>query len=157
MSYWVFKSEPEAYSFDDLMAEPKRTGCWDGIRNYQVRNMIRDEMRRGDGVLFYHSRIAEPAVVGVARIVREAYPDHTQFDESSAYHDPKSDPDDPRWLMVDIRGEGPLDEPVTLEAMRASSALEGMPLLRRGNRLSITPVTRDQWRVILKMGGWRSR
>ena len=137
--YWLFKSEPEEYSIDDLAAEPGGAGHWDGIRNYQVRNMIRDDMRVGDGVLFYHSNCKPPAAVGVARIARAAYPDHTQFDPNAKYYDAKSDPADPRWLMVDLAFVHRFRNEIPLPELRETPGLEEMLLLRRGNRLSTTP------------------
>lgn len=153
-NYWLMKSEPDVFGFDDLMSEPGRTSCWDGVRNYQARNFMRDGMKKGDGVLFYHSNCPEPGVYGVARVVsEEAYPDHTQFDKRSRYYDPKSDPDNPRWFMVDIKGEKRLKQPVTLQEMKEVPALRDMKALQKGNRLSITPVSEKEWKKILEMGG----
>ncbi len=153
--YWLFKSEPDEYSIDDLAAEPSGAGHWDGIRNYQVRNMIRDDMRVGDGVVFYHSNCKPPAAVGVARIARAAYPDHTQFDAGAKYYDAKSDPADPRWLMVDLAFAHRFRNELSLPELRETPGLEEMLLLRRGNRLSITPLTREEWSIITKKGGKR--
>lgn len=152
MNYWLFKSEPDAYSFADLKREKDRTTCWDGIRNYQARNTLRDRVRVGDRVLFYHSRVKPMAVVGTARVVREAYPDPTQFDASSRYHDPGSDPENPRWVMVDIRHDMDFDRPVTLAEIKATPSLADMFLVRKGMRLSVQPVTAKEWKTILGMG-----
>lgn len=153
MRHWLLKSEPEVFGFDHLLAAPDRTTCWDGIRNYQARNYMRDEMRVGDRAFFYHSN-AEPAgVAGIVEVVREAYPDPTAFDPASEYFDPKSRPEAPTWLMVDVRAVEPLPTLVTLDAMRAAPGLADMLALRRGNRLSVTPVTPEEWRVVCELGG----
>ena len=149
--YWLFKSEPSSYSFSDLLGEPDQVAEWDGVRNYQARNFMRDEMKVGDGVLFYHSNAKPPAVVGLARIAREAYPDDTAWNPQSRYYDPKSSPDNPRWLMVDIQAERELPRPVTLQEIKQQAKLEGMLLVRRGMRLSIQPVTREEWDEIIAM------
>ncbi len=149
--YWLFKSEPEVYSIDDLKREKR---CfWEGVRNYQARNLLRDEIKKGDGVLFYHSNADPLAVAGVAEVVREGYPDHTAFDPKARYHDTNSDPDDPTWYMVDIRFVRKFAQPVTRDAMRAEKALADMMLLRRGSRLSVQPVTAREWRRVLELGG----
>ncbi len=150
MQYWLMKSEPSVFSIDDLARRPRRTDHWEGVRNYQARNFLRS-MRKGDQVLFYHSSCAEPGVVGIAEIVREAYPDSTAFDADSAYYDPKSDPENPRWVMVDVRYRRKFARTVTLKALKAQSRLRDMRLLQRGNRLSVMPVTKQQWSVIEKM------
>lgn len=149
MNYWLMKSEPSEFSIDDLAQRPKRTEHWDGVRNYQARNMMRDDMKKGDQVLFYHSNCAEPGVVGIAKVVREAYPDHTAFDPEDPHYDPKSDPDDPRWFMVDVQFVRKLARTITLSELKESSELADMPLVRRGNRLSVMPVTKPQWDFIL--------
>ncbi|MCR9244156.1 MAG: EVE domain-containing protein [bacterium] len=149
--YWLFKSEPDAYSFDQLKAD-KRT-FWHGVRNYQARNLMRDDMKVGDGVLFYHSNAKPMAVVGIARIVKEGYPDHTAFEEGHDYYDPKSDPSDPTWFMVDIAHVGAMKEPLTRDQLKEQDALADMMLLQRGSRLSVQPVTPAEWRAILKLGG----
>ena len=141
------KSEPDVYSIDDLMRDGRT--AWDGIRNYQARNMMRDDMRIGDEILFYHSSCAEPAVVGVARVAGEPYPDPTQFDRKSKYFDPKSRRDEPRWVLVDIEFVRKLERPLPLTELKERADLEGMTLLRRGNRLSIMPVEAEHWRSIL--------
>lgn len=152
MNYWLMKSEPDAFSIDDLAARKGKREHWDGVRNYQARNFMRD-MKKGDIVLFYHSSCAEPGVVGLASVAREAYPDHTALDPESKYFDPKSDPDNPRWFMVDIQLKQKWAAPVTLAAMKQNPALEGMPLLKRGNRLSVMPVTADEFEIIRAMAG----
>ncbi len=146
MAYWLMKSEPDAYSIDDL--EKDGTTPWDGIRNYQVRNMIRDDMKVGDEALFYHSSCKVPAAVGIMRITSEAYPDPLQFDAKSKYFDAGSDPDDPRWLLRDVEFVRKLKRPVTLTELKARDDLEDFLLTRRGNRLSIFPVTKAHWRVV---------
>lgn len=145
------KTEPDVFSFADLMRARDRTTCWDGVRNYQARNFMRDHMRTGDRVLIYHSNAEPPAVVGIARVVREAYPDHTAFDPTDDHFDPGSDPASPTWMMVDVRGERPL-RPVTLPILRQTPGLESMELLQRGSRLSITPLTADEWAIVTRLG-----
>lgn len=152
MSYWLFKSEPGCFSFDDLKNRPAMTEHWDGVRNYQARNFLRDRVQPGDLVLFYHSNIPEPAVVGLAEVVRGGYPDFTAFDPASEHFDPKSSPDTPTWFMVDVRYLAPLKQQVTLERIRSNPLLADMPLVRR-SRLSIQSVTEEEWRTILAMGG----
>ena len=150
--YWLFKSDPDTFGLADLERSPDQTTCWDGVRNYQARNMLRDEIRRGDGVLFYHSQIKPPSVVATARVVRAGYPDPTQFDPREPGHDAKSSPDDPRWYAVDIRLDRRLRRPVELPAMRDAAGLDEMVLLRKGSRLSIQPVTKEEWSIILRLG-----
>ena len=147
------KSEPEAFSIDDLAASPQHTTCWDGVRNYQARNMMRDDMQVGDEVFFYHSNCDQPGIVGIATVVRPGYPDHTAFDSDDKHYDPKSDPDAPRWYMVDIALLRKLPRKVTLAELREHSdgALSELPLLRKGNRLSVMPVGRKEWRFILTL------
>lgn len=145
--HWLVKSEPETFSWDDLWRAPKRTTAWDGVRNYQARNLLR-EMRTGDLVFFYHSSTDPTAIVGVCEVVREAYPDHTQFDRNSDHFDPKSSPDDPRWYMVDVKAREPLRRPITLAELRGTRGLEHMALLQKGSRLSVQPVTADEWRIV---------
>jgi predicted RNA-binding protein with PUA-like domain len=139
---WLVKSEPDVFSFDDLMRAPGRTTRWDGVRNYQARNFMRDEMRVGDAVLFYHSNASPPGVAGLAEIASEPYPDPSQFDPASAYHDPTSDRSSPRWWLVDVRAIAPLPRLVTLSELRADPVIAGLdlPLLRRANRLSVMPM-----------------
>ena len=148
--YWLFKSEPSEYSFSDLMDEPDQTDYWDGVRNYQARNFLRDEIKKGDGVLFYHSNAKPPCVVGTAVVVREGYPDSTAWDPESDHPDPKSTPENPRWFMVDIKGLEELPNPVTLAQIRANPALEEISLFTRP-RLSVHPITQQEWDTILAM------
>ena len=150
--YWLFKSEPTAYSFADLLNEPDRTAEWDGVRNYQVRNFMRDDMKVGDGVLFYHSSAKPLAVIGTALIVGEAYPDSTAWDPAEKHYDPKSTPDNSIWLMVDIQAEREFARPVTLDEIKQSPKLQDMLLVRRGMRLSIQPVTQEEWDEVVAMG-----
>jgi predicted RNA-binding protein with PUA-like domain len=144
------KSEPDAYSFDDLLAQKDQTDHWDGIRNYQARNLMR-EMKAGDGVLFYHSSTVPPHVAGVAEVVREAYPDHTSWDKKSKYFDPKSTPDTPRWFMVDIRAVRKLESPVTLEELKANPKLKKMRVVQKGQRLSVQPALKSEFDEVLRM------
>lgn len=145
--HWLVKSEPETFSFDDLLAATDRTTHWDGVRNFAARNFMRDGMRLGDQVFFYHSSVNPQAIVGVCEVVREAYPDSTAFDRSHHGYDEDSDPNDPTWVMVDLRAVEPLARPVTLAELKAEARLAGMALLRIG-RLSVTPVTAAEWEVI---------
>jgi predicted RNA-binding protein with PUA-like domain len=147
MAYWLMKSEPGEFGIDDLMARPGHTIDWFGVRNYQARNFMRDQMQAGDGVLFYHSSCPEPGVAGLAEVASGAYPDPTQFDTASKYYDPKATHEQPRWFCVDVRGlaKTPL---LALKDMRALPALEDMLVLKKGSRLSITPVTAAQWRAV---------
>lgn len=150
MAYWLMKSEPETFSIDDLASAPKKTEHWDGVRNYQARNMMRDEMKVGDQVFFYHSNCKEPGIVGIAEVVREGYPDPTAFDPFEHYFDPKSDPDNPHWYMVDVRFVRKLKRTITLQELKEhAEQLEGLPLIRKGSRLSIMPVSKKQWEFIL--------
>lgn len=151
MRYWLMKSEPTAYSIESLQRESKQTGCWDGVRNYQARNFMRDDMKAGDQVLFYHSNCKVPGIAGTAEVVREAYPDHTAFDPNEDHYDPKSSPDAPRWVMVDIRFKEQFDDVISLDSLRHNPRLKDMLILRKGNRLSITPVTKTEWNAVLKM------
>jgi predicted RNA-binding protein with PUA-like domain len=151
--YWLFKSEPSAYSFTDLINEPGSTAEWDGVRNYTARNYLRDEIGAGDGVLFYHSGKNPVAVVGTAVVARAGYPDPTGLDPESPKFDAKSSPDNPRWFMVDIRAEGALQRPVTLEEIRGTPGLETMVLVSGlGGRLSVQPVTAEEWEIIVRLG-----
>lgn len=151
MSYWLMKSEPAEFSIDDLANQPNQTDHWDGVRNYQVRNMMRDQMKVGDQALFYHSNARPPGVAGIVEIVREGYPDHTAFDPNDPHYDPKSDPDNPRWYMVDVRLVRKLDRLIPLNELKANPALAEMPLVKKGNRLSVMPVSEDQWQAVLAM------
>ncbi len=148
--YWLFKSEPSTYSFDDL--ERDQTTFWDGIRNYQARNFMRDDMRKGDGVLFYHSNAEPPTIVGLARVVREAYPDFTQLDPKNPHYDPQAAVDDPRWFMVDIEFVAHFARPLTLPELKANPDLDGMMLLKKGQRLSIQPIAPEHWQLICALG-----
>lgn len=150
--YWLMKTEPDVFGLQHLEKCRNRTTLWDGVRNYQARNLLRDEIKQGDGVLFYHSRVQPPAVVAVAEVVREGYPDPTQFDEKAKYHDPKSSPDNPRWFAVDIRLVRELKRPVTLPEMRETPGLEDMVLLRKGSRLSVQPVSPEEWKIVNALG-----
>jgi len=149
MKYWLMKTEPDAFSIDDLKAAGSEP--WDGIRNYQARNLMRDEMSVGDPIFIYHSRVQPIGIVGEARVASEAYPDPTQFDPNEKYHDPKSDPANPRWLLVDVAYVRHYPRVLTLAELREQPALEGMMLLKKGMRLSIQPVTSSEWQTIQKM------
>lgn len=151
-SYWLMKSEPEECSVDDALAAPRATVPWVGVRNYQARNFMRDGMRVGDGVLFYHSSCAEPGIVGIAQVASTPYPDPTQFDPKSPYYDPKSKPAEPRWLLVDVQVLKKTRN-LTLPELRMDEALADLVVLRKGNRLSITPVEPKHWKLILKRLG----
>jgi predicted RNA-binding protein with PUA-like domain len=150
LRYWLMKSEPDEFSIDDLARAPKQTTAWFGVRNYQARNYMRDDMRVGDRAFFYHSSCPEPGIAGIVEISRLAYPDATQFDPKSAYYDPKSARDAPRWMNVDVQlvRKTPL---VSVATLRATPGLEDMVTLRRGNRLSITPVTASEWKIIERL------
>ena len=149
MSFWLLKSEPEVFSIDDLRASPRKTTCWDGVRNYQARNFLR-AMQVGDRAFFYHSNCAEPGIAGIVTIARTAYPDATAFDRRDPHYDPKSDREDPTWYMVDVKLERKLARTITLTELKAhaSKALTGLLLLRRGNRLSVFPVEERHWNFI---------
>jgi predicted RNA-binding protein with PUA-like domain len=150
--YWLLKSEPDCFSYDDLVASPRKTTHWSGVRNYQARNFMRDNMRKGDGVLFYHSS-AEPAgIVGTAEIVRGGYPDFTAWDPSNEHFDPKSSEDDPIWYMVDVRAGARFRQFLDLPGLRHVPELERMELLRKGSRLSVQPVRPEEWQAVLRMG-----
>jgi predicted RNA-binding protein with PUA-like domain len=152
MAFWLFKTEPGCFSFCDLQARPASTEHWDGVRNYQARNFLRDQIMPGDLVLFYHSSIPEPAVVGIAKVVRGGYPDHTALDPTAEHFDPASRADKPIWYMVDVQAVKPLPRMVPLAIIKEHPALQGMPLIQR-SRLSVQPVTAEQWRIILALGG----
>ncbi|MEM7431147.1 MAG: EVE domain-containing protein [Pseudomonadota bacterium] len=149
MAKWLMKSEPDVYSIDDLERDGRE--MWDSIRNYQARNMMRDDMRIGDQVLFYHSNCKQPAIVGISKVCSKPYPDPTQFDKKSKYFDPKSTQEDPRWILVDVEFVKKFKRPITLTEIKAEPALEGMILTRRGNRLSIMPIEEQHWKHILSM------
>ncbi len=150
--YWLMKSEPTSFGFEDLVRSKNSTNHWDGVRNYQARNYMR-EMRVGDQVLFYHSNCEQPAVVGTAEVVREAYSDHTQFDPRDVHYDRKATPEKPIWDMVDLRARRALRAPVPLEVLRKTPGLKNMILLRRGSRLSVQPVSPREWDLIVRLGG----
>jgi len=145
------KSEPTVFSFDDLKARPRATDHWEGVRNYQARNYMR-QMRKADLALFYHSNCETPGVMGIAEVIREAYPDHTAFDTTSHYYDPKSKPDNPRWFMVDVKWKEPFLRIVTLSEMRSTPELAGMKLLQKGQRLSVMPVTKEEFEKVRSLG-----
>lgn len=151
--YWLFKTEPSAFSIDDLAAAPKKTDHWDGVRNYQARNFLRDEIKKGDGVLFYHSRIDEPAVVGVCMVSKSGYADHTALDPTSKYFDPKSAPDNTRWFMVNVTFKKKFKTPVTLTQIKHTPGLEKMVLAQKGARLSIQPVSENEWKIVNGLAG----
>lgn len=148
IKYWLMKSEPECYSIDDLASEKNKTTCWDGVRNYQARNFMRDDMKKGDKVLFYHSNAKPPGVAGVATIAQESYPDFTAFDPKDKHFDPKSKQENPRWFMVDVKFEKKLKRLVSLDELRGVKSLEGMVLLQKGSRLSVQPVTKKQFETV---------
>jgi predicted RNA-binding protein with PUA-like domain len=149
--YWLMKSEPDCFSIDHLAKRPHQTEHWDGVRNYQVRNMMRDQMSAGDNAFFYHSSCNPPGIVGTMEIVRSAYPDFTAFDAANEHFDPKSDPKNPRWLMVDVKLKKQFKKMITLDQLRTHPELEKMLILRKGNRLSVTPVTKQEWEIIMLM------
>jgi predicted RNA-binding protein with PUA-like domain len=151
--YWLLKTEPESFSIQDLARAPEQTTSWSGVRNYQARNYLRDQMKVGERVLLYHSSTDPSAVVGTARIVREAYPDATAWDKKDHHYDPASTPDKPRWYVVDIRLEKIFKEPLPLAKLRSIAALQDMELLRKGSRLSVQPVRKGEFEAILKLAG----
>jgi predicted RNA-binding protein with PUA-like domain len=152
MAYWLFKTEPGCFSFEDLKSRPDQTEPWDGVRNFQARNFLRDAVRPGDRILFYHSNIPEPAVVGLAQVARAGYPDSTALDPQGEHFDPKATPDKPIWYMVDVRFYKDLPRSVTLEQIKQNPLLADMPLVKR-SRLSIQPVTAEEWQAVLAMAG----
>ncbi len=151
MAYWLMKSEPDTFSLDDLGKRPKGTEHWDGVRNYQARNMMRDQMKVGDKVFFYHSSCPQPGIAGIAEVVREAYPDDSAQNPESRYFDPKASPENPRWFMVDVRFKRKFKRLIPLAELKAEPALGEMLLVQKGSRLSIMPVTPEEWRQILSM------
>ena len=151
MRYWLFKTEPSVYSIDHLKKEKNQLEHWDGVRNYQARNFMRDDMKVGDKGFFYHSNCKEVGIVGIVKIVKEAYPDFTAFEAKEKYYDPKSDPNNPRQVMMDVKYIRKLKRTITLENLKNNSALEDMALVKRGNRLSIMPVTKEEWNEIFAM------
>ena len=147
MNYWLMKTEPDTFSIDDL--KRKKREAWDGVRNYQARNFMRDDMRVGDGVFFYHSNCAEPGIAGLAEVATDAYPDPSQFDPKSKYFDPGSSRDNPLWMLVDVTFVKKLKRVITLDELKNHKALTDMRLLRKGNRLSVMPVEAADWKYIL--------
>ncbi|HMX30387.1 MAG TPA: EVE domain-containing protein [Blastocatellia bacterium] len=156
MRYWLMKSEPTCFSIDDLAKAPKKTTCWDGVRNYQARNFMR-EMAKGDLVFFYHSNAEPPAIAGIAEVVKTAYPDHTALDPNEQHYDPKATPEKPIWEMVDIRLVRKFPASLGLEELRAVAALQKMELLRRGSRLSVQPVTAAEWKAVEKLADKKAK
>jgi len=150
--YWLLKSEPDVFSIDDLKKAPSQRTVWEGVRNYQARNLLRDELQKGDGVLYYHSNAKPSAVVGTATVVRTGYPDPAQFDKKSDYHDAAATEENPRWYVVDIAFESIFKHPVSLETIKETRALSEMVLVKR-SRLSVQPVTEAEWKLILRLGG----
>jgi predicted RNA-binding protein with PUA-like domain len=157
LRYWLVKTEPEVFSFANLWSAKRRTTAWDGVRNYQARNYLRDGMRTGDGVLIYHSGAAETGLVGLAEVTRAAYPDPTQFDRGHDGFDPKSAPRAPRWVCVDLTAVRPLERLLPLAELRADPGLTGLPLLQRGSRLSVQPVSPEHWKRILLLAALGAR
>ncbi len=151
MNYWLFKSEPNVYPIDALAKETGKKTFWDGVRNYQARNIMRDEMKKGDLAFFYHSRVQPMAVVGVVEIVKEGYPDHTQFDAEDSHFDPKASKENPRWFMVDMKLKKIFKRPVTLSELKEEKKLEGLMLTAKGSRLSVQPVSKKHFEHICKM------
>lgn len=150
MKYWLFKSEPSCFGIDDLASRPDQTECWDGVRNYQARNMMRDDMKVGDRGFFYHSNCQETGIVGLVEIVKSAYPDHTQFDPEADHYDPTSTLDNPRWVMVDVKFLKKFDHVLSLKEMRENPLFSSLVILRKGSRLSITPITTDEYEAICR-------
>ena len=151
--YWLFKSEPAAFSIQDLAKSPKKTTFWDGVRNYQARNFLRDTVKLGDRVLFYHSNADPLEIAGTAEVVKSGYPDHTAFDPTDHHYDPKSDPDKPTWYMVDIKLLQIFPQSVTRQQLQDSATTAGMTVLQRGMRLSIQPVTAEEWQAVHQLAG----
>ena len=151
MNYWLMKSEPDMFGIDDLKQRPAQTEPWDGVRNYQARNMLRDDMQVGDQAFFYHSNCTVPGIAGVMKIVRAGYPDASAFDSRGKYHDPKSTPDNPRWFRVDVHYVRKLKRLISLAELKSQPELRGLALLKRGTRLSILPLSAAQWKFILSL------
>ncbi|HTT08770.1 MAG TPA: EVE domain-containing protein [Gammaproteobacteria bacterium] len=149
MQYWLIKSEPSVFSIGDLEKKPKQTTAWDGVRNYQVRNWLRDTIKKGDLAFFYHSSCEIPGIAGVMEVIKAGYPDPTQFDPEDHHYDPSSDPDNPRWYCVDVKFKSKFKRVITIDELRSHKPLAKMQVLQRGNRLSITPVTKSEWIFIL--------
>ena len=155
-SYWLMKSEPDVFSYEDLVQAKNSTTLWDGVRNYQARNIMRDDMKVGDLVLYYHSNTKPPGVVAVAEVVKEGYHDPTQFDPKDSHFDPKSKPEDPRWYVVDIKAKAELPNYVSLEDLKSNPKLAEMAVVQRGQRLSVQPVSAAHFREVLRMGGLKA-
>jgi predicted RNA-binding protein with PUA-like domain len=151
MKHWLMKSEPDVFGINDLQQKPNQTEHWDGVRNYQARNMMRDDMKLSDQVFFYHSNCAAPGIFGIMEVVREGYPDFSAFDPNDKHFDPKSDPANPRWFMVDVKFIRMLSRTITLQELKEKEQLADLALLRRGNRLSIMPISKQQWKFILSL------
>ncbi|MBC62000.1 MAG: EVE domain-containing protein [Zetaproteobacteria bacterium] len=150
MNYWLLKSEPNVFSIDDLKKQPQKTDHWDGVRNYQARNFMK-EMKKGDLAFFYHSNCDEPGIVGLMTVTKEAYPDHTAWDKKSQYYDPKSTKETPRWYMVNVTYKKTFSRNISLKELKLKKDLEDLPLIRKGNRLSIMPVSKKSWESILSL------
>lgn len=150
--YWLMKSEPDVFSIDDLKNAKNSTEHWDGVRNYQARNFMRDEMKKGDEVLFYHSNCEPPGIVGTATIAKEGYPDHTAWDPKSKYYDPKSSEDNPRWIMVDVKFKSKFKRVISLKELKENEELEEMLVVKKGQRLSIQPVAPEHFQLVKKLG-----
>ncbi len=151
MNYWLMKSEPSTFGIDHLIACPNQTDGWDGVRNYQARNMMRDQMKLGDRVFFYHSNCHPPGIIGIMEVVQESHPDMTALDPESKYYDPKASIDNPRWFQVAVKFVDKFHQLISLEKLRLTPGLEDLALLRKGNRLSIMPITPEQWSIILRL------
>lgn len=151
MSYWLIKTEPTEFNIDDLAKRPNQIEHWDGVRNYQARNTLRDSMKMNDRAFFYHSNCDEPGIVGIVKVVRESYPDHTAFDPQNKHYDSKSVKENPRWFMVDVQFEKKFNRTITLSEMRNNPNLQGLTLLRKGNRLSVMPVNDVHWKAIVSL------
>jgi predicted RNA-binding protein with PUA-like domain len=153
MNYWLLKSEPDTFNLDDLAALPKKTTAWDGVRNYQARNMLRDSIKKGDSAFFYHSSCDVPGIAGIVSVVKAGYPDVTAFDRKHHHYDAESNANEPRWYVVDVKLVRKFSRVITLDELRkhAGGALEELLILRRGNRLSVTPVTKKDWDFILEL------
>ncbi|MBU3018028.1 EVE domain-containing protein [Paraglaciecola agarilytica] len=149
MQYWLFKTEPDAFSIDDLAARPNQTEHWDGIRNYQARNFLRDQVKQGDKVFIYHSSCKDVGIAGLAEVLKEAYPDHTQFDPESHYYDPKSSPDNPRWVMVDVKFIEKFPDVLALKKIKTMPEISEVGLVKKGHRLSIMPVNEQEFSALL--------
>jgi len=151
LNYWLAKTEPNTYSWDDLKKEPGKRTTWEGIRNYRVRNLIRDEIKNEDFIFIYHSVVKPTSIMGIAKVVKEAYPDHFAFENSHKYYDPKSKPDNPAWLMFDVQAIQEFDKPITMDELKTHTALSEMALLKKGNRMSVQNVTEQEWKYILSL------